>query len=201
MEIRTMQVFMAGTRRPLFGGGLRLAAIAGSLALLTTTTITPAYAASCEITLKGFAEPSEDFICSVEGPFEGEKGETGETGAQGATGAQGGTGAKGDAGTLDDDSVTRAKLSPGVRDELDQIGKNTEAIEDNIALSAAIPDSWLSDSENFAISLGGGFTDGSSAIGAIGTFRINKNLSAYGGGSTLTDGGTWAAKGGVRLGW
>ena len=82
-----------------------------------------------------------------------------------------------------------------------RIDKNSEAIEDAIALSAAIPDSWLSDSENFAIAVGGGFTDGSTAIGAIGTFRINKNLSAYGGGSTLTDGGTWAAKGGVRLGW
>jgi hypothetical protein len=82
-----------------------------------------------------------------------------------------------------------------------RIDKNSEAIEDAIALSAAIPDSWLSDSENFALALGGGFTDGSSAFGGIGTFRINKNLSAYGGGSTLTDGGTWAAKGGVRLGW
>ncbi len=82
-----------------------------------------------------------------------------------------------------------------------RIDENSEAIDDAIALSAAIPDSWLSDSENFAIAVGGGFTDGSSAIGGIGTFRINKNLSAYGGGSTLTDGGTWAAKGGVRLGW
>lgn len=94
-------------------------------------------------------------------------------------------------------------LASRARDEAlgRRIDKNSEAIEDAIALSAAIPDSWLSDSENFAISLGGGFTDGSSAFGGIGTFRINKNLSAYGGGSTLTDGGTWAAKGGVRLGW
>jgi hypothetical protein len=35
MEIRTMQLFLAGTRRTLFGRGLRLAAIAGSLAMVT----------------------------------------------------------------------------------------------------------------------------------------------------------------------
>jgi hypothetical protein len=99
--------------------------------------------------------------------------------------------------------ITNEAAASRARDDAlsDRIDENSEAIEDAIALSAAIPDSWLSDSENFAIAVGGGFTDGSSAIGAIGTFRINKNLSAYGGGSALADGGTWAAKGGIRLGW
>ena len=99
--------------------------------------------------------------------------------------------------------ITNEAAASRARDDAlgKRIDQNSEAIEDAIALSAAIPDSWLSDSENFALALGGGFTDGSSAFGGIGTFRISKNLSAYGGGSTLTDGGTWAAKGGVRLGW
>ena len=99
--------------------------------------------------------------------------------------------------------ITNEAAASRARDDAlgKRIDENSEAIEDAIALSAAIPDSWLSDSENFALALGGGFTDGSSAFGGIGTFRISKNLSAYGGGSTLTNGGTWAAKGGIRLGW
>ena len=101
------------------------------------------------------------------------------------------------------DRITNEAAASRARDDAlgKRIDKNSEAIEDAIALSAAIPDSWLSDSESFAIAVGGGFTDGSTAFGGIGTFRLSKNLSAYGGGSTLTDGGTWAAKGGVRLGW
>ena len=82
-----------------------------------------------------------------------------------------------------------------------RIDENAEAIEDAIALSVAIPDSRLSPGKNFSLALGGGFTDGSSAIGGIGTLRFSENFTAYGGGSGLVNGGTWAAKVGAHFEW
>ena len=82
-----------------------------------------------------------------------------------------------------------------------RIDENSQAIKDAISLSVAIPDSYLSPGKKFSLALGGGFTDGSEAFGGIGTIRIGKDLTAYAGGSTLIDGGTWAAKGGVRMEW
>ncbi len=60
MELRTMQLFMAGTRRTLFGGGLRLAAIAGSLAVFAVVA-QPAQAADCTLAAfpDGPAQPSD----------------------------------------------------------------------------------------------------------------------------------------------
>jgi hypothetical protein len=83
-----------------------------------------------------------------------------------------------DADTALGDRITNEAAASQARDDAlgKRIDKNSEAIEDAIALSAAIPDSWLSDSENFALALGGGFTDGSSAFGGIGM----SDISAHG---------------------
>lgn len=99
---------------------------------------------------------------------------------------------------IDDETLARINADEGLSS---RIKENEEAIEDAIALSVAIPDSYLSPGKNFSLALGGGFTDGSAAFGGIGTLRFSENFTAYGGGSGLVDGGTWAAKGGARLEW
>lgn len=83
-----------------------------------------------------------------------------------------------------------------------RIDRNSKAIKNAIALSVAIPDSYLSPDANFSFAMGGGFTNGAHAFGAIGTLRFSDNVSAYGGGSAILGGGnSWAAKGGMRLEW
>lgn len=98
-------------------------------------------------------------------------------------------------------SVSRDNALGGrIDNNSSRIDENKEAIEDAIALAAAMPDSWLSDRETFAISVGGGFTEGAAAFGAISTFRFTEKLTGYAGGASTTD-NTWSAKGGVRVGW
>ena len=98
-------------------------------------------------------------------------------------------------------SVARdTALGRRINNNSSRIDDNSDAIEDAIALAAAMPDSWLSDKETFALAVGGGFSEGASAFGAITTFRFNQQFSGYAGGATTTD-DTWSVKGGVRVGW
>jgi hypothetical protein len=74
-------------------------------------------------------------------------------------------------------------------------------LSDTHALAAALSNPiWLETGENFAISGGVGFSDGSGAFGATGLMRFDRNVSGFAGGA-LVDDDTWAGKAGVRVGW
>jgi hypothetical protein len=76
-------------------------------------------------------------------------------------------------------------------------------LSETLALSAALSNPvWLESGERFAVSGGLGFADGASAFGATGLVRIEKGISAYGGGAVSTeDSDVWAGKAGLRVGW
>jgi hypothetical protein len=60
----------------------------------------------------------------------------------------------------------------------------------------------LQQNENFSITGGVGFSDGGeTAIGVTGIMRLDKNWAGFVGGAVSTDGGEWAGKAGVRVGW
>ena len=60
---------------------------------------------------------------------------------------------------------------------------------------------WLGDSEKVRISGGLGFGQGGElAVGATGVVRVDKNVAGFVGGA-VGDGGKWAGKAGVSVGW
>jgi hypothetical protein len=78
-----------------------------------------------------------------------------------------------------------------------------DAQMDVAALAAALSTPvWLEPGENFAISGGLGFSDGSTAVGATGIVRFGSNLSGFVGGAFNTDDADlWAGKVGLRAGF
>jgi hypothetical protein len=123
------------------------------------------------------ANPNQPFCSGQPGP----PGPPGADGAQGEPGEQGPPGPPGPAG----------------RDGA--AGIDAGDIE---ALSAAMSmPAWLETDENYSISGGVGFSEGgSTAFGATGVVRIDKNISGFVG-FAVTDQGTWAGKVGARVGF
>lgn len=78
-----------------------------------------------------------------------------------------------------------------------------DALHDSQAVSAALATPiWLEQGENFAVSGGVGFTDGSAAFGMTGVMRLGHNVAGYAGGAiSANDTNYWAGKAGLRLGW
>ncbi len=75
----------------------------------------------------------------------------------------------------------------------------SESLALNSALSLPV---WLETNENFSLSGGLGFSEGGeTALGVTGIVRIEKSVSGFVGGAWSTDGGAWAGKAGVRVGW
>lgn len=76
-------------------------------------------------------------------------------------------------------------------------------MDESLALNAALSlPGWLEKGENFSITGGVGFSDGGeTAVGATGIVRIDGGTSAFAGGAVSTEGGAWAGKAGVRVGW
>ena len=111
-------------------------------------------------------------------------GQPGPPGPPGADGAQGEPGEQGPPGPAGRDGA--AGIEPG----------------DLEALSAAMSmPAWLETDENYSISGGVGFSEGgSTAFGATGVVRIDKNISGFVG-FAVTDQGTWAGKVGARVGF
>lgn len=74
-----------------------------------------------------------------------------------------------------------------------------EAKNEALALSSALPNLYLGDSESFRVAVGAGFADDEAAggIGAIG--RVNRNLSVYGKAAFGSD--DWTAGAGASVGW
>ena len=232
-----MQMFMAGTRRTLFGRGLRLAAIAGSLAMVTAFAQPALAEDTCSVTggetctldldvgTQNLQEQINNKVNSadqtvrdtnqdtlIDSKVDATVQSTRDQGQDQALANEATIRREADKvlqDNIDAEAKTRADADDVLQDNIDaeadtreaadtalggritneaaasrarddalgkRIDKNSEAIEDAIALSAAIPDSWLSDSENFALALGGGFTDGSSAFGGIGM----SDISAHG---------------------
>ena len=73
----------------------------------------------------------------------------------------------------------------------------------SLALSAALTlPAWLETGENFSLTGGIGFSaGGETSLGVTGIARIQGNVSGFVGGAVSSDGGTWAGKAGVRVGW
>jgi len=73
---------------------------------------------------------------------------------------------------------------------------------DVLAVSAAHPSLYLSDSENFALSPSLGFADGATAVGIGGVMRLDKNWSAYASGAMSTEhSDIWSGNVGARFAW
>ena len=148
-----------------------LAALAVSIALTTGAIAEPQ---NCE------ANPDQPFCSGQPGPPgpPGEQGPPGQDGQPGPPGPQGPPGPAGRDGA--------ARIDAG----------------DIEALSAAMSmPAWLETDENYSISGGVGFSEGgSTAFGATGVVRIDKNISGFVG-FAVTDQGTWAGKVGARVGF
>ncbi len=73
----------------------------------------------------------------------------------------------------------------------------------SLALNAALSlPAWLETNENFSLTGGVGFSDGGeTSLGVTGIARIEGSVSGFAGAAVSTDGGTWAGKAGVRVGW
>jgi predicted outer membrane repeat protein len=73
----------------------------------------------------------------------------------------------------------------------------------SLAINSAVSlPGWLEEKENFSLSGGIGFSAGNeTALGFTGIARVDRNVSAFGGGAVATDGKGWAGKAGVRVGW
>jgi hypothetical protein len=102
------------------------------------------------------------------------------------------------------DGVAHLKGSADCSDDYASLSSAMEDAQfDAAALAAALSTPvWLEAGENFSISGGLGFSDGSTAVGATGLVRFGKNLSGFAGGAFNTDDtDLWAAKAGLRFGW
>lgn len=143
-----------------------------------------ALAVSIALASGAIAEP-QNCAANPDQPFcgGGEPGPPGPQGPPGADGAQGEPGEQGPPG-------------PAGRDAA---GIDTGDLE---ALSAAMSmPAWLETDENYSISGGVGFSEGgSTAFGATGVVRIDKNISGFVG-FAVTDQGTLAGKVGARIGF
>jgi len=76
-------------------------------------------------------------------------------------------------------------------------------MDEALALSAALSiPAWLETDEKVRVSGGLGFTQGGeTAVGATTVVRLNKNWAGFAGGAVSTNGGNWAGKAGVSVGW
>jgi len=84
------------------------------------------------------------------------------------------------------------------------ISSNAAGIEENskgVAISMAMPDAFLDATENFSIAAGFGGFESDTAFGVIGSARLDKTWSLYGGGGMSTEGDTYGWKAGARAGW
>jgi hypothetical protein len=131
----------------------------------------------------------------------GPKGDPGEPGAPGAPGESivGPAGKDGIDGKDGRDGVDGKDGAAGVAGK---DGTNFNASE-ALALSAALSmPAWLETHENFRVSGGLGFSEGGeTAVGATGVVRLDKNLAGFGGAAVNTNGGNWAGKAGLSVGW
>ncbi|HET8727604.1 MAG TPA: hypothetical protein VFO41_08860 [Alphaproteobacteria bacterium] len=78
--------------------------------------------------------------------------------------------------------------------QIDKLGKG-------VAVAMSMPDAYLESDKNFAIAAGFGGFDGDLGFGAVGTVRIDKTWSLYGGVGLSLDGGEVGFKGGGRASW
>ena len=166
-----------------------LAALAVSIALTTGAIAEPQ---NCE------ANPDQPFCSGQPGPPgpPGEQGPPGQDGQPGPPGPQGPPGADGAQGEPGEQGPPGP---PGLAGRDGAAGIDAGDIE---ALSAAMSmPAWLETDENYSISGGVGFSEGgSTAFGATGVVRIDKNISGFVG-FAVTDQGTWAGKVGARVGF
>lgn len=157
--------------------------------LLTVSTI--AILASCT-TLRAENCPIQDVnpgagitlaaVCSD--PQQGEPGVNGTNGTNGTDGQDGADGTNG---------VDGKDGRDGKDFDMDK------ALALNSALSMPV---WLGDSERVRISGGLGFSEGGeTAFGATGVVRLDKNWAGFVGGAVDSEGGSYAGKLGVSLGW
>ncbi len=91
------------------------------------------------------------------------------------------------------------------RDARGAKGKDGEDLEtdESLALNAALSlPSWLEKGEQYSLTGGAGFADGAeTAVGVTGIVRMDGGTAGFLGGAVSTDGGNWAGKAGVRVGW
>jgi hypothetical protein len=76
-------------------------------------------------------------------------------------------------------------------------------MDESLALNAALSlPSWLEKGEQYSLTGGAGFSEGAeTAVGVTGIVRMDGGTAGFIGGAVSTDGGTWARKAGVRVGW
>lgn len=73
---------------------------------------------------------------------------------------------------------------------------------DALAVSAAHPQLYLSDSESYALSSSLGFAEDATAVGIGGVMRLDKNWSAYASGAMSTEhSDIWSGNVGARFAW
>jgi hypothetical protein len=121
---------------------------------------------------------------------------------QGTPGPQGPAGPQGDPGDPGPAGIDGKDGKDGI-DGLNGINGRDADIDTALALSSALSmPVWLGDSETVRISGGVGFSNGGeTAIGATSVVRIDRTLSGFIGGAVSTDGGEWAGKAGLSVGW
>lgn len=148
--------------------------------------------ASAALAVVGFSGTAHAASCSFDNPLPVGPGSIPFTCPDGQVGPQG---EKGDAGASGVNGTNGRDGKDG-RDGRDaDIGK---ALAVGAALSTP---AWLEAGESFSLSGGVGFSESDAAFGATGIVRIEKNLSAFGGGAVSTSGGEWAGRAGLRVGW
>ena len=76
-------------------------------------------------------------------------------------------------------------------------------MDESLALNAALSlPVWLEHNESVAVSGGLGFAaGGETALGFTGVLRLDQRASGFAGGAFSTEGGNWAGRVGVRVGW
>jgi hypothetical protein len=75
-------------------------------------------------------------------------------------------------------------------------------MNDSLALNAALSlPAWLETNENQSLTGGVGFSAGGAALGVTGIRRLDGSISGFAGAAVSTEGGNWAGKAGLRIGW
>lgn len=104
-----------------------------------------------------------------------------------------------------DDNDNEDECQDDCRDARGARGKDGKDFEldESLALNAALSlPSWLERGEQYSLTGGAGFADGAeTAVGVTGIVRMDGGTAGFLGGAVSTDGGTWAGKAGVRVGW
>ncbi|MEQ1652210.1 MAG: hypothetical protein ABL897_06970 [Hyphomicrobium sp.] len=132
----------------------------------------------------------------------GPAGPPGPQGNPGAQGPQGPAGPQGAAGIQGPSGPQGAQGPVGPAGANGAAGQDFDA-DETLALNAAISlPSWLENHESYSLSGGLGFSEGGeTAVGVTGIMRLQGSTAGFAGGAVSTEGGTWAGKVGVRVGW